>query len=239
MKRKLLGLLVGVLFAPVLYAADDFNNISGLGSQANFRSFSEDLAAVFSYKGVAPAAPMGRQGYDIGLQLDSTKLEHPSLWNTACACEGDDSVRVPKAYLRLGAEEADLTFSYGKANGTSLSVWGLEAQFALAIEDAKVPAVALRANYSRVSGADQLNLDSLGAELAVSKTFGTQTPYAGIGWIWVTSTPEAGGFEKEKFSTEKYYIGVNMVFATNAHLAFEIGTISNASAYSAKLAWRF
>jgi hypothetical protein len=239
MNRKLLGLIAGVIFSPALYAADDFNNIAGLGSQANFRLFSEDLAAVFSYKGVAPAASMGRQGYDIGLQLDSTKLEHPSLWNAACGCSGDDNIFLPKVYLRLGAEEADLTFSYGKANGTSLSVWGLEAQFTLALEDATVPAVALRANYSHMNGGDQVEFYSYGAELSVSKNFGTLTPYAGFGWLWATSTPEAGSFDEEKFNTEKYYVGLSMALGAIAHLAFEVGTISDATAYSAKLVARF
>lgn len=50
---------------------------------------------------------MGRQGYDLGVQqVDSTKLEHAALWSTACGCDADARVIVPKAYLRLGAEEA-------------------------------------------------------------------------------------------------------------------------------------
>ena len=239
MKHLLLGVTAAVLFSPALYAADDFNNLAGLGSQANFRLFSEDLTGVLSFKAVAPAAPMGRQGYDLGVQVDSTKLEHAVLWGTACGCDADARVIVPKAYLRLGAEEADLTFSYGKASSTALAVWGVEAQFALALEDATVPAVSLRANYSRLNGAEQLKFSSTGAELAVSKRFGAITPYAGGGRLWIASTPEAGGFEREKFNADKYYGGVSLAIATHAHLAIEAATISNATSYSAKLVWRF
>lgn len=239
MKRVLLVVLAGALLNPAAYAADEFNNLAGLGTQANFRLFSEDLAGVLSYKAVAPAAPMGRQGYDLGVQVDSTKLEHAALWNTACGCNADTRVIVPKAYLRLGAEEADLTFSYGKASDTDLAVWGVEAQFALALEDATVPAVALRGNYSRLNGAEQLKFSSTGAELAVSKRFGTITPYAGGGRLWITSTPEAGGFAREKFNADKYYGGVSLAIGAHAHLAFEATTVSNATSYSAKLVARF
>ena len=239
MKRMLFGLTAAVIFSPALYAADDFNNLAGLGSQANFRLFSEDLAGVLSFKAVAPAAPMGRQGYDLGVLVDSTKLEHAALWDAACGCNADERVLLPKAYLRLGAQEADLTFSYGKASGTALAVWGVEAQFALAIEDATVPAVALRGHYSRLNGAEQLKFSSTGAELAVSKRFGTVTPYAGGGRLWIASTPEASGFEREKFNADKYYGGVSLAIGTHAHLALEAGTIANATSYSAKLVWRF
>ncbi len=239
MKHLLLGVTAAVLFSPALYAADNFNNLAGLGGQANFRLFSEDLAGVLSFKAVAPAAPMGYQGYDLGVQVDSTKLEHAALWSAACGCDADGRVLLPKAYLRLGAQEADLTFSYGKASGAALAVWGVEAQFALAIEDATVPAVALRGNYSRLNGAEQLKFSSTGAELAISKRFGTITPYAGGGRLWISSTPEAGGFEREKFTADKYYGGVNLAIGAHAHLAIEAGTIANTKSYSAKFVWRF
>ena len=233
------SLLACVIFSPALYAADDIDNLAGLGSQANFRLFSEDLAGVLSFKAVAPAAPMGRQGYDLGVQVDSTKLEHAALWDAACGCDADERVILPKAYLRLGAEEADLTFSYGKASGTNIAVWGVEAQFALAIEDASVPAVALRGNYSRLNGVEQLNFSSTGAELAVSKRFGAVTPYAGGGRLWITSTPKTVGFEREKFTADKYYGGVDFAIGAHAHLALETDKIANATSYSAKLVWRF
>jgi hypothetical protein len=239
MQRALIGLLTMLSLSPALYAADDIDNLAALGSQANFRSFSEDLAGVLSYKAAAPAAPMGRQGYDLGVQIDSTKLQHPALWDLACGCDTSDRVLMPKAYLRLGAEEADLTFSYGKVTGSNLALWGVEAQFALAIEDATVPAVALRGNYSRLNGVEQLNFSSTGAELAVSKRFGMVTPYVGGGRLWITSAPKAGAFEREKFNADKYYAGVNFTMGTHANLALETDKIADATSYSAKFVWRF
>lgn len=239
MQRILIGLLAMLGLGPALYAADDIDNLAALGSQANFRSFSEDLAGVLGYKAVAPAAPMGRPGYDLGVQFDSTKLQHPALWNLACGCDASDRVLLPKAYLRLGAEEADITLSYGKATGNNLALWGVEAQFALALEDATYPAVALRGNYSRLNGVEQLNFSSTGAELAVSKRFGAWAPYAGGGRLWIASTPKAGAFEREKFNADKYYVGVNFTMGAHANLALETGKIADTSSYSAKFVWRF
>lgn len=238
MQRILIGLLAVLGLSPALYAAD-IDNLAALGSQANFRSFSEDLAGVLGYKAVAPAAPMGRQGFDVGVQVDSTRLQHPALWDLACGCNASDRVLLPKAYLRLGAEEADITLSYGKATGGNLALWGVEAQFALAIEDAAVPAVALRGNYSRLNGVEQLNFSSTGAELAVSKRFGAVTPYVGGGRLWITSAPRAGAFEREKFNTDKYYAGVNFAMGAHANLALETDRIADTTSYSAKFVWRF
>ncbi|OGI44421.1 MAG: hypothetical protein A2150_07080 [Candidatus Muproteobacteria bacterium RBG_16_64_11] len=239
MPRTLTGLILFAILTPALHAADDIDNLAALGSQANFRSFSEDLAGVLGYKAVAPAAPMGRPGYDLGVQVDSTKLQHPALWDLACGCDASDRVLMPKAYLRLGAEEADLTFSYGKATGSNLALWGVEAQFALAIEGATYPAVALRANYSRLNGVEQLDFSSTGAELAVSKRFGAVAPYAGGGRLWIASTPKAGAFEREKFTADKYYAGVNFALGAHANLALETGKIADTASYSAKFVWRF
>jgi len=239
MQRILIGLLALLSLNPALYAADDIDNLAALGSQANFRSFSEDLAGVLGYKAVASAAPMGRQSYDLGVQIDSTKLQHPALWDLACGCDASDRVLLPKAYLRLGAEEADLTFSYGKTTGSNLALWGVEAHFALAIEDATFPAVALRGNYSRLNGVEQLDFSSTGAELAVSKRFGAVAPYVGGGRLWITSTPKAGAFEREKFNADKYYAGVNFALGAHANIAIETDKIADTTSYSAKFVWRF
>lgn len=102
-----------------------------------------------------------------------------------------------------------------------------------------MPAVALRGNYSRLNGAEQLKFSSTGVELAVSKRFGTITPHAGGGRLWITSIPEAGGFEREKFNADKYYGGVSLAISAHAHLAVEAVTVSNATSYSAKLVARF
>jgi len=53
------------------------------------------------------------------------------------------------------------------------------------------PAIGVRGSLTKLSGVDQLSLDTRGLDLSISKGFALLTPYAGIGRVWSTAIPKA------------------------------------------------
>ena len=62
--------------------AADIDSISSL-TAPQFRALSEDLGAVVSYKPMVPAEGLGILGFDIGIGLSATSLEHRGYLSTA------------------------------------------------------------------------------------------------------------------------------------------------------------
>jgi hypothetical protein len=103
------------------------------------------------------------------------------------------------------------------------------------------PAVATRFTYTKLSGVDQLDFQTMGVELAISKGFAMFTPYGGIGYNWVTSTPNVPAplvLEEEKFNQTKYYIGLNMNLGL-INFDIEADQTGDAQTYSGKVGFRF
>src|SRR5436189_227364 len=101
------------------------------------------------------------------------------------------------------------------------------------------PALGLRGTYSKLSGVDQLELNTKGLELTISKGFAFFTPYAGVGHVWTESTPvNVSGLHAEKISDSKYYVGGNFNWLAG-NLALEADRIGDVTSYSVKLGFRF
>src|SRR6266702_4770743 len=103
------------------------------------------------------------------------------------------------------------------------------------------PAIGIRGSYTKLTGVDQLDFDTKGLDLSISKGFLMFTPYGGIGKVWVTSTPHnipTSTPSKESFSLNKVFVGLNMNFGLT-NLAFEADKTGDASSFGAKLGFRF
>src|SRR6266567_4492829 len=97
-------------------------------------------------------------------------------------------------------------------------------------------AIGIRGSYTKLSGVDQLELNTRGVDLSISKGFLMFTPYGGIGKVWVDSTPvgtgAATGRTKESFSVNKVFVGLNMNFGLT-NLALEADKTGDASSFGA------
>jgi hypothetical protein len=102
-----------------------------------------------------------------------------------------------------------------------------------------LPAVALRASVSKLSGVDQLGLRTTGLDVSVSKGFALLTPYAGVGTVRVKSDPAAGtGLTAESASLTKVFAGLNLNFGLT-NLALETDKTGDATSYGVKFGFRF
>lgn len=227
-----------VLSAPV-WAADDLNNIGGL-TQAQFRLLSEDLGAALSYKALTPSEATGITGFDIGVEATATRLNNSTEFAIATSGSTLDVVPLVKLHAHKGLPlDFDVGAFYAAVPDSNISLWGAELRYALVKGGTATPAVAVRASYSSLTGVDQLKFNTTGIDLSISKGFALLTPYAGIGNVWVTSTP--GGtipLLKEEFSLTKYFIGLNMNFAV-LNIALEADKTGDATSYGLKFGWRF
>jgi len=209
-------------------------------AQAEFRLLSEDLGAALSYHAQIPAEPLGLTGFDIGVGVTATRLENTAVLQKVTSDDADTTLYVPTLRVHKGLPLGfDIGVSYASVPGSNIRYTGGELRYALLEGGVASPAVAVRGSITRLSGVDQLALDTRGLDISISKGFAVLTPYAGIGKVWVESDPHGtGGLVAEKFSLTKAFVGlgINLV-ALNLNL--QADKTGDATSYSLKLGWRF
>src|SRR6266566_9051253 len=240
MNLKRSFVFVSLLGVSLPVVAGDINNIKAL-SQPNFRLLSEDLGAALSYKPLTPTAPLGITGFDLGIAATSTKLQNSSVFATAGG-GNHSSVIVPSLRLNKGLPFGiDVGVMYSSVPSTNIRLVGGELRYAIVPGGVAMPAIGVRGSYTKLTGVDQLDFDTKGLDLSISKGFLMFTPYGGIGKVWASSTPHnipTSTPSKESFSLNKVFVGLNMNFGLT-NLAFEADKTGDASSFGAKLGFRF
>ncbi|UUZ47864.1 hypothetical protein LP420_33010 [Massilia sp. B-10] len=176
----------------------------GALTQAEFANLSKDFTAAASYKGVSPAEPLGLTGFDIGVELTSTKMKHGDVWEKAGA--DSSTLYMPKVHVHKGLPfNIDIGASLSMVPGSDIKIGGAEIKYALIEGGTATPAVSVRGAVTRLFGVDQIDADTRSLELTVSKGFLNMTPYGGVGKVWGTLTPHVGSLTKETPSATKVF----------------------------------
>ena len=198
-----------VILSPVTWAAGDIDNISNL-DQNLFKDLTNDLGAALSYKAINPDEPLDNVGYDIGFDISSSSLDSDAL-EQATTGTAPDQLLIPNVRfhsdLPLGF---DVSAFYGSVPDSNIDLIGGELRYAIYDGGALTPAVAIRGTFSQLSGVDELDLNTRGLELSVSKGFSSFTPYAGISTMWIDSNTDIPGLNGENVSKNKYFLGFNL-----------------------------
>lgn len=208
-------------------------------AQPAFQALSEDLGAALSYKGLTPTEPLGVIGFDIGIAVTSSELAQSSKYGNSL--EGDSRLVLPTLRAHKGLPFGiDIGAAYAAVPNSNIKYFGGELRYAFLDGGALTPAVGIRGSFSRLQGVDNFGFNTKGLDISVSKGFAFATPYAGAGKVWVNSdATDAGlGLKAEKFSLNKYYVGLglNMMLL---NLNLEVDRTGDAKSYSAKLGIRF
>ena len=213
-------------------------------NQDDFHKLSQDLGAALSYKPLTPAEPLGLFGFDLGVAATDTKIQNTAVFQKAGAGDISD-IAVPSLRFNLGLPfSLDVGAMVGGVPGTNVRLYGGEVRWAFVKGSTTMPAIALRGSFTQLAGVDQLDFSTRGVDLSISKGFALFTPYAGIGKVWVTSTPKdlpAGTPNpptKESLSLNKGFVGLNMNFVF-VNLALEADKTGEATSYGLKLGFRF
>lgn len=218
--------------------AADFDQLSDLGQQ-QFKTLVENLGAVTHYKAIAPAEPLGLIGFDVALELSSTDLNSTILDIASGGSIDQGQFLLPRLHVHKGLPFGiDLGASVAAVSDTDLMALGAELRYAFLEGSTITPAVAIRAHYSLVQGADELDINNAGVELTISKGFLMLTPYAGIGAIRTSgSVNDVAGVNDESVSMEKVYVGLNVNLGFN--FGVEADRTGDYSTYSIKAGLRF
>jgi len=237
MKKNLSLICALCCFTQPVWAA----NIDQLGNlgQAEFKLFSEDIGSALSYKSITPAEPLGVTGFDLSLEVSATEMKNSSVWNAATG-SSVNTLPVPKLHIHKGLPlNFDVGAFYSSVPTTNIKLYGAELRYALLEGGVATPAVAIRGSMSKLAGVDQLSLSTKGLDISISKGFAMFTPYAGVGTVWVDSTPNGvPTLSKESFQQSKVFVGGNLNFGLT-NIAVEYDKTGEAQSYSAKLGFRF
>ncbi|HEY0635497.1 MAG TPA: hypothetical protein VGE00_08945 [Gammaproteobacteria bacterium] len=243
-------ILASAVLATVSMGAQAASDIDALQDLANtygqegFRLLSEDLGAALSYKALAPAEPLGITGFDIGIEMTATQLEHSKLFDAVTTGSNFDSLPVAKLHVHKGLPfNIDVGAFLSEVPDSNIKLTGAELRYAFLEGGVAMPALALRGTYTKLSGVDELDLSTRGLELTISKGLAMFTPYAGVGKVWTTSTPNLPDtapvqLEEEKFSQNKMLVGANLNMGL-MNLAVEGDKTGDATTYGLKLGLRW
>ncbi len=241
MTPQKLSCALALLFTTAAAQSADIDNLQGL-AQSQFKDFSKDLTAALSYKAIAPATPLGVTGFDVGVALSGTRMQNSSLWQTAT---GHDLniLPVPKIYLSKGLPYGiDIGGFYTKVPGSNIKLYGAEIKYAILEGSAITPAVAVRGTYTKLAGVNQLDFDTQGLELLVSKGFAGLTPYGGVGMVHGSASahnlPAGFTLNSESSNQAKLFAGLNWNILLG-NLALEYDRTGKNDTLSAKLGLRW
>ncbi|MBY0572751.1 MAG: hypothetical protein K2P84_03635 [Undibacterium sp.] len=230
-----LATFFSALSIPV-FAGNDLNKLSTL-QQAEFNRLAKDLTSVASYKANSPATPLGLTGFDVAAELAVSQLSDSNVWKKAGA---DVSTLVlPKLHIHKGLpKNFDIGASISMLPNSSMKLLGVEARYALFEGGIGTPAVGLRAAYSQLSGASQLDFNSKSVEIVASKGFAMFTPYIGAGQVWGSAQAHVLGLQKTTPTAGKIFAGLNANFGL-MNLAGELDKTGENQTLSVKLGFRW
>ncbi len=209
MKKTCLGF--GLLLASgVAMAADDVGVARAGANQNDLRLVSEDLTAAFNFKPLQSAEPMGVLGFHVNAFASYSETENPDAFFRA---NGDRITHLPMIGVGIGKgllAGLDVGAFVAESPTSNVRVLGGELRYAIVDGGVATPAVGLRASYTQVEGADNLDFNTRGLDLSVSKGFVVLTPYAGIGRLWGVASPDAVLLEKQDVYATKLYAGLKI-----------------------------
>ena len=237
MKKKLALLCALGCFTQPVWAASI--NTLQLLTQSELKLFSEDMGAALSYKSATPAEPLGITGFELGVGATSTEMKNPQLWTKATGSELKTMI-MPKLYIYKGLPfDIDVAAFYSSVPTTNIKLTGFELRYAILEGGVAAPAVAVRGSMTKLSGVSQLSLSTRNMDVSISKGIAMFTPYAGVGSVWVGSTPNgAGSLTKETFRQNKVFAGANINMGFS-NFVIEYDKTGSSASYSAKLGFRF
>jgi hypothetical protein len=191
-------------------------------TQDEFKNLSRDLGLAISYIPLAPAEPLGRKalpGFDIGIEVTGVSIDKNASYLRNAVEDPEDipsTLPLGKAHVQVGLPivPIDLGIVYGTAPDTDIELIGYEIKWAILRGSTVAPAVAIRGAYTKLSGVDELDISTKSLDLSISKGFAIFTPYAGIGQVWITSTPKTNvpvvPLKKEDITETKGFVGARL-----------------------------
>jgi hypothetical protein len=225
---------------PAFAGGVNINNLQAL-DQDQFHLINEDLGAALSYKPMIPSDPLGVTGFDIGVGLTGTELRNADTLQQAVSGSRVYHV-LPMPSLRLDKGlpyNLDIGLMVGKVPDSNITQWGGALRWAVIPGDTVLPTVAIRGAATQLNGVSDLHLSTQSIDVSVSKGFLIATPYAGVGEVWIHSTPQGvPTLVSDSFTKTKVFAGVDVNFGL-VNVDFEADEVGSVPSFGIKLGFRF
>lgn len=218
MKKQLWSLMLIVLiltlsFHKAVYADTQITLPNSGFVQSYFHDLSKEMGLAISYVPMEPAAPLGILGFDVGVEASFVSIHNNEPYWTQVTSSPPSTLIVPKLHVNLGLPAGiDLGVIYSSVPNSNVSLIGADLKFAILEGSVATPAIALRGSFTKLNGVSDLNLNTAGVDLSMSKGFGPVTPYGGIEEVFIQSsaTNTALGLNSESINTFKGFIGAKL-----------------------------
>ena len=242
--RKLI-IALGLLSSSSVFAANSIDYLA-FSSQANFKSFAEDLTAALDHKPLVPAEPLGVTGFDLGLAISNQKFSTALTQVEITPVENSLQMLTFQAHKGLPFG-VDVGAAYSMGVGGNLSTLSWEVGYAILKGSVALPAVTAKYTSTSMSGTSKLSYESSAIDIGISKGFTIFTPYAGVASVSSkvsakSSNSTLGGgpasLSSVSSSLFKTYLGVNINLGLS-NLLLDMTNVGNASAYTFKYGFRF
>lgn len=222
MKRSLLcGVVAAALALAAAPAMAADINFSTAISQDSFKNLSKEAGAAIGYRNMAPAAPLGISGFDIGGEVSAISIDkNSSHWKAAFNNDAPSYLVIPRIRVRKGLPFGiDVGAMYSYVPSSNIKLYGAELSKSILDGSMATPAVGVRATYTKLAGVNDLGLQTYGVDASISKGFPFITPYAGAGMMWINSEAKGnlqkyatltplGPLNKENISLPRVFGGV-------------------------------
>ncbi len=182
-------------------------------SAGQFRLFHEAFATGLYAPPRHSAVPLGWVGFDV--YADVSVLPDFGDGDFADAVLRGSLPGDALAVTRVGARKGlplgfNVGLSYGQLVDSDLEVLTADVQWSLLEGSVVLPAVAVRASYSDLSGSDVFDIQQLGLDLYVSKGFAVVSAFGGASLVRSESTLNRrfGDTLSEETTEEMLFAGV-------------------------------
>jgi len=187
-------------------------------TQSQWETFVRQAGAMIDFKSLGPAEPIGKWRFALGVDYSVTPVDqHDPAWiNTFthpdASCPLGDQIKLPALRATLGiSSTTDLVGFWSTAPNANYGLAGGAIQYAFLRESGRVPAAAVTASVTSLTGVPDFNFLVYGAGLSVSKRFATLVPYVGIRQsvaVGTETTPKVD-LATESIPLTHGFVGVN------------------------------
>ncbi|MBU8896014.1 hypothetical protein DRW03_05310 [Corallococcus sp. H22C18031201] len=205
--------LATVLSGMTAYADDNDLHISQFGNprtgegvvngsataNADFRAFARTFAAVMTSTNLMPPQTTGHSGYALNMELSVVSLPDTVRIPTEKAQPG--TVLVPSLHVRKGLPfSLELGGRVGWVEKSRMVTATGEVKWAINEGFTYLPDVGVRGHVTKLFGAHDLDLTTLGVDIGIGKQFPiggmvTLTPYGGLDFVMVGATSRTLQFD--------------------------------------------
>jgi hypothetical protein len=237
LRKAIIYIILVFLFLPVFSGDIVFNSSM---TNEDFKSFTKEFGTVIAFNPISPAEKLGILGFDIGAEFIVSDISsNASYFENAGSF--DNQLYTTRIHFQKGLPGGfDVGAMFFNVRDTNGKGWGISLKYTLVDENLVLPSLSFRTTYTKLTGVDDLSMDTVSLGAMLSKDFLILTPYLSIEAIKISASEHSDLVELNSADETviRKALGLKFTFfpflSLNGEYAF--GEIDQ---YSLKLAFRF